>query len=241
MEQHHKLQTKIVYKISIFLFVCFSFLSFPNKIFAQLNENCTVSILNRTANVQSDGTFSLPNVPSNMGLVRARATCVDTESGVTLSGQSDYVTLIANEINSIPEIKFEDDYEQVPSELTISSNKFTLNSVGDTAQLTVIAAYPDGSAADVTDASNGTSYTISNPAIATVNENGLVTAVASGTVIVSASNEMVLSSISIKVVLTGDSDGDGLPDDFELANGLNPNNPVDALEDKDGDGLTNKE
>lgn len=36
-----------------------------------------------------------------------------------------------------------------------------------------------------------------------------------------------------------DSDADGLPDDFETANGLNPNDPADALADNDGDGLTN--
>src|SRR6185295_9789810 len=36
----------------------------------------------------------------------------------------------------------------------------------------------------------------------------------------------------------GDSDGDGLPDDWELANGLDPNNPVDALDDQDDDGLS---
>src|SRR5690606_17810164 len=39
----------------------------------------------------------------------------------------------------------------------------------------------------------------------------------------------------------GDADNDGLPDDFELANGLNPNDPLDALEDPDQDGLTTLE
>lgn len=37
----------------------------------------------------------------------------------------------------------------------------------------------------------------------------------------------------------GDADCDGLPDDWELANGLDPNNPADALVDLDGDGLNN--
>ncbi len=52
----------------------------------QLNENCAISIPNRTAQVQPDGSWRIDNVPANFGAVRARATCV--EGGVTLSGQS---------------------------------------------------------------------------------------------------------------------------------------------------------
>ena len=36
-----------------------------------------------------------------------------------------------------------------------------------------------------------------------------------------------------------DDDSDGLPDDWELAHGLNPESPIDAGADADGDGLTN--
>ncbi|MCC7197648.1 S-layer homology domain-containing protein, partial [Candidatus Peregrinibacteria bacterium] len=38
-----------------------------------------------------------------------------------------------------------------------------------------------------------------------------------------------------------DTDLDGLPDQWELTYGLNPNDPADALLDEDGDGLTNLE
>jgi DNA-binding beta-propeller fold protein YncE len=38
-----------------------------------------------------------------------------------------------------------------------------------------------------------------------------------------------------------DTDGDGIPDAYELANGLNPNDPSDASQDPDFDGLTNLE
>jgi hypothetical protein len=36
-----------------------------------------------------------------------------------------------------------------------------------------------------------------------------------------------------------DTDGDGIPDEWERAHGLNPESPMDALEDRDGDGMTN--
>src|SRR5205823_3900651 len=72
-----------------------------------------------------------------------------------------------------------------------------------------------------------------------VSSDGLVTGVASGTVVVQALNEGASGLIQIQVLLSGDSDNDGIPDDYEIAHGLNPNNPVDALEDPDHDGLTN--
>jgi hypothetical protein len=42
-----------------------------------------------------------------------------------------------------------------------------------------------------------------------------------------------------RAVTTMDGDGDGLPDAFESANGLNPGSDTDALLDRDGDGLSN--
>tara|TARA_Y100000310_G_scaffold151291_1_gene150897 strand:- start:32297 stop:41485 length:9189 start_codon:yes stop_codon:yes gene_type:complete len=38
-----------------------------------------------------------------------------------------------------------------------------------------------------------------------------------------------------------DSDNDGIPDDWEINNGMNPNDPSDASKDFDSDGLTNKQ
>jgi hypothetical protein len=40
-------------------------------------------------------------------------------------------------------------------------------------------------------------------------------------------------------IVDSDSDADGVPDDFETTYGLNPNDPADATQDSDGDGMTN--
>lgn len=209
----------------------------------QLNENCTVSILNRTTQVQTDGSWQINNIPANLGSVRARATCI--QDGTFLNGQSDFFQIPANEVIGISQGLGLDislgGANPIPESLTVTSPIPSLPSVGATAQLTVTANFSDGANGDVTPESTGTNYTVTNPAVATVSSDGLVTAVSSGTVFISASNEGALGLLQIQVVLSGDSDGDGIPDDIELLLGLNPTNPVDALEDFDGDGLTNLE
>jgi hypothetical protein len=47
-------------------------------------------------------------------------------------------------------------------------------------------------------------------------------------------------STRLDLTLGVDSDGDGLPDAWERANGLNPNDPTDADGDADGDGMSNR-
>jgi hypothetical protein len=209
----------------------------PNA-WAQLNENCIISILNRNVAVRPDGSWVLPNVPANFGQVRARATCVD--NGVTTSGESGLFFLGANQTVNLPHIVL-GPTTAVPTIVSLSAPSTTLNQQNRTVQLTVTGLYADNSSRNLTASSTGTTYNISNPQIATISPEGLVTAVASGTVVVQAVNEGTQGILSIQVALTGDSDGDGIPDDVEIRLGLNPNDPSDALADFDTDGLNNLE
>lgn len=51
-------------------------------------------------------------------------------------------------------------------------------------------------------------------------------------------DSVVISSINYYCASI-DTDGDGIPDGYELAHGLNPNDPTDAAQDADGDGMSN--
>jgi hypothetical protein len=205
---------------------------------AQLNENCVVSVLNRNVSVSPDGTWVLPNIPANFGQVRARATCV--QNGVTSSGQSAIFTLPANGSVTLPAIQL-GATTPIPTGVSLNTPVTTLTNAGAVAQLNVTAMFADGTGADVTASSTGTAYTISNPFIATVTTEGRVTALHTGTVVVQATNEGTSALLFIHVLFGGgaDSDGDGIPDDYEIAHGLNPNDPTDAQADPDHDGLTN--
>src|SRR5262249_30353576 len=205
---------------------------------SDLNPSCVVSVLNRSAEVREDGSWVLPNIPANIGRVRARATCV--ENGVTRSGQSEYFLVPLSGTVQVPEIRF-DDPKPVPTKLSLSAPQTVIELPGATVQLTVAASYPQGPSVDVSAAARGTNYTSSNPAVATVSADGLVTSISGGVVLITALNDGASALLRLSVVLSGDTDGDGIPDDVEIANGLNPNNPLDALQDFDHDGLTNRQ
>jgi hypothetical protein len=201
----------------------------------QLDDSCVVSVLNRTVQVNADGSWQLPNIPAGFGLVRARATCV--EGGATTFGQSDFFPIQANRMNAIPPILL-GATTPIPIALSIQNPSTTLTQAGQLAQLSVSATYADTTTADVTAASAGTQYTVSNPSIATISSGGEVTAVSSGTVVIQAVNEGRQAIINITVLLDGASHG-GIPDSWAIAHGLDPTDPAMPFEDPDNDGLNN--
>jgi hypothetical protein len=205
---------------------------------AQLDGTCTVSILNRSARVDGAGFWVIPDAPANQGPVRARATCVS--NGVTRSGQSDLITVPVNGRVESVAVSF-GAYVSVPARMTLSAPSTIVAGAAAPLQLVARVTYPSGDQADVTSAGSGTTYTTSNPLVGTVSANGLVTAVSSGPLIIGAMNDGALALIKLNVASSVDSDGDGMPDDWEIANGLNPHDPSDALLDPDGDGLSNLE
>ncbi|MBI4604567.1 MAG: Ig-like domain-containing protein [Planctomycetes bacterium] len=203
-----------------------------------LNEDCTASVLNRTVQVNPDGTFAIPNVPATSGLVRVRVTCERDDK--VFAGASDLLEPIQNDDTVVGEILLRE-VPPIPVNIKLTSPKATFMNAGETAQLAVTGTLPDGNVRDFTPRSTGATYQSSNPNLGTVTQDGLYTTQANGTVVVTARNEGAIATIFLTNALGNDSDGDGLPNDFETQNGLNPSNAADAAQDADGDGLSNRD
>ncbi len=199
-----------------------------------LSEGCVVNILNRTTFVDSDGHFYLRNVPSFMGRVRARATC--SKDGKTTSGQTDFFVVQTNDTVEVGQFGAEKD--EVPTALRIvPATNLLMIGVGSTKDIAITATFPSGNQRDVV-TEPGTNYRIANPDIVAIDDSGTLTALAVGTTLLTVRHQGVVAVATIEVVDIGDSDNDGIPDDVELIYGLDPNDPLDAFEDQDGDGLS---
>ncbi len=95
----------------------------------------------------------------------------------------------------------------------------------------VLATYSDGSIEDVTNFESGINYFSTNPITATVSPDGIVSAVDVGSVLITTRKDGTVVVKQITITASGNTDQDGLPNDYEIANGLNPQDSVDAFED----------
>ena len=178
-----------------------------------LDENCVVNVLNRTVQADKFGGYALPNVPSFMGQIRARATC--TRNGLTESGETEYFTIIENEL--VKSSKFYKEISNVPESISLlNGTRIALEAGANTVQLLPFITFPNGDSKIIRETANGINYNSSNPQIASVDSLGLLTGKVSGTTLIVVRIDGVLTASTVVVTLSGDSDGDGIPDDIEL-------------------------
>ncbi len=200
-----------------------------------LDDNCVVSVLNRTVSAGPDGEFSLPNVPSTMGLIRARATCV--REGQTLSGQTDYFAVVENQTVDVGAFFLEGRGDPTEIRLNGLVNPINIFDVNESVQVNADIVYANGSSVPA-NAANGTNYLTSSNSVFSVTDDGEITSTGPGEGILTIRKDGVIVVVRVNVFSFGDQDGDGLPDDYESLFGLDPNDPIDAFEDQDKDGLS---
>jgi hypothetical protein len=186
-----------------------------------LSSNCVATVLNRSVRISEDGTFALPNAPIPPGPFRARVIC--EFEGETVHGGGSFVLGVPNGSTPLGAIDiFFTAAPTLPVTLSLSTSTTSLSPETPSAQLSVAALLANGSTEDFSAADTGTSYQTSNLAVASVSANGIVAAVGSGVAAITVINQGVMAAIQFEVQLAGDRDGDGLPDDFEDTNALNP-------------------
>lgn len=207
-------------------------------------DRCRATVLNQTVNVLRSGAFSLQNVPTNTGvLLRTTLVCEPPEPAEpVVHCRSPLFTLATGQLYRVPALSCAIERPQV-QRLRPLAPITELSSPGDRTFLTIVGEYPNGTQRNLTFPSTGTTYVSSNPKVVSVDATGSVKAVGPGTAIVGVFHEGKAASMTITVgnPMSGDTDGDGMTDSCEQANGLDPNDPTDAGEDPDGDGLTNAE
>jgi len=216
----------------------FILLFLPTFVFAEefeLDDTCVINVLNRTVSATGNGDFTLPNVPSNMGLIRARATCVREDK--TISAQTDYFSVTNNQSTNVGEFKTKE--QGIPKEILLNGLQEPINVFGinELIQINAQILFSDGTTAAASQ-ENGANYISSNSAIFSVGENGLLTSLGNGEGILTIRKDGVLRIVRVNVFSFGDADGDGIPDEYETLNGLDPTDPIDAFEDQDNDGLS---
>ena len=138
-----------------------------------------------------------------------------------MRGASQFLQGLENGVTQVPMI-LETEGTLLPASLEITSSATNLNPSAPGSQLVATGTLPNGALIDLTLASTGTYYLSSNPAIATVSTDGFVDAVSSGGVLITATHQGVTATLRLDIQFSEDTDNDGLPDDFESLNSIDP-------------------
>jgi len=92
-----------------------------------LDENCTVSVFNRTVQVNPNGTYAVPNVPAAQGLFRIRASCIF--DGVHFAGASPLVVPVPNGVTPIGQLELVE-APPIPVRIDIESTRVEFDMSG---------------------------------------------------------------------------------------------------------------
>ncbi|MEP7012844.1 MAG: carboxypeptidase regulatory-like domain-containing protein, partial [Acidobacteriota bacterium] len=212
---------------------------------AQLGTACTAEVLNRTVRVEADGSFYFSNLPTEDGNFRVRITCTPDGSPV-VHGQTPFFQLLANQTVEVGPVAF-GAVSPIPAVLELHLDRMTMTQKGERLFLGTTGILGDGTELDFSPIEMGTEFWSSDPRLANIElipvapgrTVAYLHANERGRVLIAARVEGVLTAVEIDLELPNDADHDGITDEYEIAKGLNPNNPADALEDPDGDNLSN--
>lgn len=164
----------------------------------------------------------------------------DNAAVATVSGAT--VTIVgAGTANITATQATDDNYNagSVSAVLTVAKAARTLSAFADInktttdAPFTLVAPTSSGGTGAIT-------YASSNTAVATVSgSNVTITGIGTSTITATQAaddNYLEATITATLTVILGDSDGDGVPDDVEIREGTDPNDPA-SVKDSDGDGV----